>query len=38
MKRFFAYADPYLRQIAAQVQRSRTVPLPGTGIETVLRG
>ncbi len=38
MKRFFAYADPYLRQIAAQVQRSRAVPFPGTGIETVLRG
>ena len=37
MRRFFAYADPYLRQIADQVLQSRGMRLPGMSVETAMR-
>lgn len=36
MRRFFAYADPYLRQIADQVLRHRAAQLPGTSVQAVV--
>jgi len=35
LKRFYAYADPYLRQLAAEVLRKRVMQRPGTSIEIV---
>ena len=35
LRRFFAYADPYLRQLAGQVLRHKTLQLPGTSVQTV---
>lgn len=35
LKRFFAYADPYLRQIADQVLRHKAAQLPGTSVQMV---
>ena len=37
LKRFFAYADPYLRQIAARVRRKWATQFPGTTVQTVFR-
>lgn len=36
LKRFFAYADPHLREIAGEVQRRRAGQVPGTSVVTVL--
>jgi len=35
LKRFFEYADPYLRQLADQVLRTRAAQLPGTSVQMV---
>ncbi|NUN03861.1 MAG: radical SAM protein [Bryobacteraceae bacterium] len=37
IKRFLEYADPYLRQIAAAVQRKRGIEPLGTSVEVALR-
>ncbi|NLY00653.1 MAG: SPASM domain-containing protein [Rhodopirellula sp.] len=38
IQRFLTYADPYLRQIAAAVQRKRGMKPPGMSVASVLRG